>query len=87
MALVRFIRRWLDSVVNNFRCGLYGHSDVVVLERYEPLYFERNFKGSDLRNLRIVPTHREKVTTEKCHCRSCGETYLRKRRERVEQWQ
>jgi len=87
MALVPFIRRWLDSVVNNFRCGLYGHSDVVVLERYEPLYRDKIFKGSSLENLTRTVVRRDKIWIEKCHCRGCGETYLRKRKEPVQLWQ
>lgn len=83
MGIVIAIRKWLDSIVANFNCGLNGHGNVVVLETYEPEVRVKNWRGSSLKNLVQTTTREEKVFKQKCACRTCGETFLRTRTEPV----
>ena len=76
VALVLFIRRWLDSVVNNFRCGLYGHTDIAILERYESHWREKisvEIHGKKFKRVRHDLLEKYQA---KCACRSCGQVFL-----------
>jgi hypothetical protein len=66
----------LDSVVNNFRCGLYGHSDVVIIHKYESTYREKFFGEIDGEKFKQVNHARWEHYQAKCVCRACGETFL-----------
>jgi hypothetical protein len=79
MAMITKFRKWLDSVVNGFRCGMYGHQEIVVLHTYEPEIRARNFKGSELEKLTITQPYEEKIFVSKCRCLACSELFLRKR--------
>ena len=77
MDLIRGIRKWLDSIVANFNCGLNGHGNVVVLQTYEPVVRVKNWRGNSLKNLVLTEMREEKVFKQKCACRTCGEVFLR----------
>ena len=81
MAIVWKIRLWLDSIVNNFRCGLYDHTEVVILHKYESTYREKFLSRAAWKKFTHVRTRTVEQYTEKCACRSCGAVFLRKRQE------
>lgn len=83
MAFLNQLRQYFQHLVDCFNCGLNGHGNVVVLERYEPSYREKIFRGSSLKNLLLVNRYVESKWVEKCACRTCGETFLRKRTGRL----
>ena len=76
MALILFIRKWWSSVVNNFRCGLYGHTNVTVLERYD-LKRRMKFSGEvDGKKFKKVRCDLLETYQAKCACRGCSEVFL-----------
>jgi hypothetical protein len=76
MGTINKIRAWTDQIIANFNCGLNGHSEVIILHRYEESRVVKNFKGSSLKNLRLSRPYAERI--EKAYCRACGETFLRR---------
>ena len=79
MAIVSGIRKWLDSIINNFRCGLYGHNDVVILHKYESEIRPKISAQIRGKNFTQVKSQLLEQYKEKCHCRGCGETFIRMR--------
>jgi hypothetical protein len=83
MGFIKRIREHFQHIVDCFNCGCNGHGDIVVIDRYDKVYREKNFKGLSLKNLSYSKPYVETICIEKCACRRCGETFLRHRIIRV----
>lgn len=55
MALINKIRNWLNRHIAALNCKLNGHTDVILIERYETITRAKNYRGSRLDNLKQAP--------------------------------
>jgi hypothetical protein len=76
MALVNFIRKWLNRRISALNCALNGHVDVKVVEEYERITLAKNYRGNRLDSL--VQTHpfTEISVKGKLKCRTCGRIFI-----------
>ena len=82
MGGIKYLRKCFDHVIACIRCELYGHSDVVKLDSYEPLYREKKFRQVGRKIFRDTLIETDKIFIEKCACRACGTVFLYRRIER-----
>ena len=68
--------RWLGGIRRQYRCGRYGHQNVVIIHKYESAYREKFFSEIDGEKFKDVTHARWEFYQAKCVCRACGETFL-----------
>ena len=76
MALINFIRKWLNHRISALNCALNGHVDVKVIEEYERITRAKNYRFNRLGIL--VQTHPfdEISVRGKLKCRMCGRIFI-----------
>lgn len=77
MALINRFINWLKHIRNCFLCGSQGHGNVVILHEYKGCEFYKftgQIEGEKFKN---VICQDGNMVTAKCHCKQCGETFLR----------
>jgi hypothetical protein len=66
----------IKNFIKRTWCKIYGHSDVVIVERYSSAIREKNFSGYRLKKLVMSPTYKEVITHGKLKCKNCGTVYI-----------
>jgi hypothetical protein len=86
MALMIFIRNWLNRHISALNCALNGHVDVKVIEEYERFWRVKNFRGNHLKNLRETTSYQEVFVKGKLKCRTCGRIFIGNVKVHESQW-
>jgi hypothetical protein len=76
MALMNFIRNWLNCHISALNCALNGHVDVKVIEEYERITRAKNYRGDCLENLEQTTPYNEISVKGKIKCRTCGQVFI-----------
>lgn len=83
MDLIQLIVEYLKVVLQSFKQGMCKHDNYKILTRYDEYERMKNFKGNDLKKLRISPTYKEMIQPVKCVCLDCRTVFLSKCRRPV----
>jgi hypothetical protein len=75
MALIRFIVNWYRSVINNYKCGRWGHEYCTIIEEYERHTLLKNYVTINRKNFRTQPYEVDEVRG-KLRCHRCRKLVL-----------
>ena len=82
MPLITKLRKWFNSIINNFKCGLHGHTDISIIESYDNITITKNYRGNNLDKLVLVAPYDEVIIKGKLKCHRCGQIFLGSVKER-----